>query len=62
MYIFYFYFYYFFNVDFLSRTIRTILWVDEEISQRGAATYLADHKNDLDNHVIAMESDSGNFE
>jgi carboxypeptidase Q len=38
-----------------------ILWVDEEISQRGAITYYNDYKNDLKNHVLAVESDSGNF-
>jgi len=43
------------------RTIRVVLWVDEEISQRGAITYAQDHAAELPNHVIAMESDSGNF-
>jgi len=43
------------------RTIRVVLWVDEEVSQRGAQTYLNDHINELNNHVLAMESDSGNF-
>jgi len=44
------------------RTIRVVLWVDEEVSQRGAATYAEDFKDQLPNHVIAMESDSGNFQ
>jgi len=44
------------------RTIRNVLWVDEEISQRGAITYYEDHIKELGNHVLAMESDSGNFE
>jgi carboxypeptidase Q len=44
------------------RTIRVVLWVDEEISQRGAATYLQDHLSSLQDHVIAFESDSGNFQ
>eukprot|EP01123_Difflugia_compressa_P011771 TRINITY_DN4802_c0_g1_i1.p1 TRINITY_DN4802_c0_g1~~TRINITY_DN4802_c0_g1_i1.p1 ORF type:complete len:450 (+),score=102.64 TRINITY_DN4802_c0_g1_i1:158-1351(+) len=43
------------------RTIRVVLWVDEELGQTGAKTYLKDHLNDLSNHVIAFESDSGNF-
>eukprot|EP01114_Cavostelium_apophysatum_P012447 TRINITY_DN2789_c0_g1_i1.p1 TRINITY_DN2789_c0_g1~~TRINITY_DN2789_c0_g1_i1.p1 ORF type:complete len:536 (-),score=73.19 TRINITY_DN2789_c0_g1_i1:81-1688(-) len=45
-----------------KRTIRNVLWVDEEISQRGAITYYEDHISELANHVIAMESDGGNFE
>jgi carboxypeptidase Q len=44
-----------------KRTIRVVLWVDEEISGRGAQTYYQDHINELNNHVLAMESDSGNF-
>jgi len=43
------------------RTIRVVLWVDEEVSQRGAMTYAQDHAAELPNHIIAMESDSGNF-
>eukprot|EP01124_Arcella_intermedia_P009635 TRINITY_DN1629_c0_g1_i1.p1 TRINITY_DN1629_c0_g1~~TRINITY_DN1629_c0_g1_i1.p1 ORF type:complete len:462 (+),score=99.31 TRINITY_DN1629_c0_g1_i1:39-1424(+) len=44
------------------RTIRLVLWVDEEIAQTGARTYYNDFLEDLPNHVIAMESDSGNFD
>lgn len=44
------------------RTIRVVLWVDEEVNQRGAATYYQDHMNELKDHVIAFESDSGNFD
>lgn len=43
------------------RSIRAVLWVDEEVSQRGAATYLEQHVHELPQHVIAMESDIGNF-
>jgi len=43
------------------RTIRVVLWVDEEIGQRGAKTYAETYKNDLNNHIFAIESDSGNF-
>jgi len=43
------------------RTIRLILWVDEEVGQRGAITYAKDYASQLKNHVIGMESDAGNF-
>jgi len=43
------------------RLIRAVLWVDEEVTQRGAATYYEDHKNIMKEHVIAIESDIGNF-
>ncbi len=33
-----------------------------EISQRGAQTYAQDHNATLVNHVLALESDSGNFD
>jgi len=45
-----------------KRTIRNVLWVDEEISGRGAVTYYQDHINEIPNHVAAMESDGGNFD
>lgn len=45
-----------------KRSIRVVLWVDEEVNQRGAATYYEDFKDSLKDHVIAFESDSGNFE
>lgn len=44
------------------RSIRNVLWVDEEISQRGAATYFRDHQDELSRTIIAMESDTGNFD
>jgi len=44
------------------RTIRVIGWVDEEMNQRGANSYAADHLAELPNHIIAIESDSGNFQ
>ena len=43
------------------RSIRVVLWVDEEISQRGAATYYQKHVAELPDHIIAIESDIGNF-
>jgi len=43
------------------RSVRVVLWVDEEMSQRGAQTYLQQHLAELPDHIIAMESDIGNF-
>eukprot|EP01116_Phalansterium_solitarium_P021967 TRINITY_DN7066_c0_g1_i1.p1 TRINITY_DN7066_c0_g1~~TRINITY_DN7066_c0_g1_i1.p1 ORF type:complete len:497 (-),score=131.85 TRINITY_DN7066_c0_g1_i1:265-1755(-) len=43
------------------RTIRAVFWVNEENGARGATTYLQDHVAELPNHVLAVESDSGNF-
>eukprot|EP01102_Stenamoeba_stenopodia_P002642 TRINITY_DN124_c0_g3_i1.p1 TRINITY_DN124_c0_g3~~TRINITY_DN124_c0_g3_i1.p1 ORF type:complete len:510 (+),score=128.17 TRINITY_DN124_c0_g3_i1:51-1532(+) len=43
------------------RTIRVVMWVDEEIGQEGAAQYVQQHLAELPNHVLAVESDSGNF-
>jgi len=45
-----------------KRTIRLIFWVDEEIGQQGAQQYVTTHWNEIPNHVIAMESDIGNFQ
>jgi len=36
-------------------------WVDEEIGQAGATTYAKNHAADIQNHVLAVESDAGNF-
>jgi carboxypeptidase Q len=41
------------------RTIRCIAWMSEEEGSEGAAAYLADHKDDVDNHIGAIESDLG---
>lgn len=41
------------------RTIRFVAWMAEEEGSQGAAAYLADHKNDLANHMGAIESDLG---
>jgi carboxypeptidase Q len=42
-----------------KRTVRFIAWMDEEQGAEGAQTYAKDHANDLQNHVAAVESDSG---
>ena len=44
------------------RTIRIVLWTNEENGLRGATTYAARHAAHASNHVFALESDSGVFE
>jgi carboxypeptidase Q len=44
-----------------KRTLRVVLWTNEENGQRGASAYHAEHKDELDNHVAAIESDLGAF-
>lgn len=43
------------------RTIRVVLWTNEENGLRGATGYRDAHLAELDNHVLAMESDNGVF-
>jgi carboxypeptidase Q len=43
------------------RTIRVVLWTNEENGLRGATAYRDAHLNDLDKHVLAIESDNGVF-
>ena len=43
------------------RTIRVVLFTNEENGLRGAFQYAEDHKSEVANHVMAMESDSGGF-
>jgi carboxypeptidase Q len=43
------------------RTIRLVLFVNEETEQRGGYAYLDRHRGELDNHVLMFESDSGVF-
>ncbi len=43
------------------RTIRVVLWANEENGMRGAKEYAKRHEDDLKNHVLAIESDSGVF-
>ena len=43
------------------RTIRVVLWTNEENGLRGALAYRDQHKNELDEHVLAIESDAGVF-
>jgi carboxypeptidase Q len=43
------------------RTIRVVLWTNEENGGKGALAYRDAHAGQLDNHVLAMESDNGAF-
>lgn len=44
------------------RTVRIVLWTNEENGLRGANAYAAKHGAHAANHVFALESDSGVFE
>jgi carboxypeptidase Q len=43
------------------RTIRVVLWTNEENGSRGALGYRDTHASELNKHVMAMESDNGVF-
>jgi carboxypeptidase Q len=43
------------------RTVRVVLWTNEENGGRGALAYRDTHTSDLGKHVLAMESDNGTF-
>jgi len=43
------------------RTIRVVLWTNEENGLAGAKQYIKDHADELPNHVAAIESDGGSF-
>jgi carboxypeptidase Q len=44
------------------RTIRLVLWVNEENGLAGAKNYAQKHQSELAKHVLAIESDSGSFQ
>ncbi|MDX1617290.1 MAG: M28 family metallopeptidase [Balneolaceae bacterium] len=46
------------------RTVRVVMWTNEENGLRGANTYrdIVVENGSIDNHVLAMESDAGVFE
>ena len=44
-----------------KRTVRLVLWTNEEIGLGGAFAYRDAHRADLDKHIVAMESDNGVF-
>jgi carboxypeptidase Q len=44
------------------RTVRVVLWTNEENGSRGAAAYHDAHASELGRHVLAIESDNGVFD
>ncbi len=44
-----------------KRTIRVVLWTNEENGLRGGNAYRDTHENELANHILAIESDGGVF-
>ena len=44
-----------------KRTIRCVLWTNEENGGRGSSAYRDMHLDELDNHILAIESDGGVF-
>ena len=43
------------------RTLRVVLWTNEENGLRGGKNYRDRHLGELDNHILAIESDNGVF-
>ena len=43
------------------RTLRVVMWTNEENGARGAAAYRDAHRADIGKHVLAIESDNGTF-
>jgi carboxypeptidase Q len=43
------------------RTIRVVLWTNEENGVRGAKDYAKRHRQELGKHVLAIEADNGTF-
>jgi carboxypeptidase Q len=43
------------------RTVRVVMWTNEENGHRGADAYLANHRHEVHDHVAAIESDMGCF-
>lgn len=43
------------------RTVRVVLWTNEENGLRGGRAYAEAHRAEVDRHVLAMESDGGVF-
>jgi carboxypeptidase Q len=44
------------------RTVRVVLWTNEENGVEGGRAYRDAHKTELGRHVMAMESDGGTFQ
>ncbi|HEX2203397.1 MAG TPA: M28 family metallopeptidase [Longimicrobium sp.] len=43
------------------RTVRVVLWTNEENGLRGALAYRDAHRGEIEKHVLAIESDAGTF-
>ena len=43
------------------RTLRVVMWTNEENGLRGGNAYRDAHRNELDKHVLAIETDAGVF-
>ena len=43
------------------RTLRVVLWTNEENGSRGSKNYRNEHFFELENHILAIESDGGVF-
>jgi carboxypeptidase Q len=43
------------------RTLRIVLWTNEENGLRGGEAYREAHRDEVDRHVLAIESDGGVF-
>jgi carboxypeptidase Q len=43
------------------RTVRVVLWANEENGLRGARAYREAHRDEIDDHVLAIEADAGVF-
>lgn len=44
-----------------KRTMRLVLWTNEENGLAGAKSYVTAHRNEMPNHVLAFETDEGIF-
>ncbi len=44
------------------RTVRVVLWTNEENGLRGGTAYHDDHISEMGDHILAIESDGGVFE
>ena len=44
-----------------KRTLRIVLWTNEENGGRGSKNYRDEHYSELENHILAIESDGGVF-
>ena len=44
-----------------KRTLRVVLWTNEENGGRGNKNYRDEYKSELENHIVAIESDAGVF-